>query len=139
MNIEALRVSIEKIAVFSFSRSGGPGGQNVNKVNTKSTIRVDLTVLDGINEEERHRLKEKIASRLVDDCVLQLQVQDERSQLLNREIALKRVLEIIIKGLHRDKPRKATKPTKASKEKRLAGKKLSSLHKRNRRSPINGD
>ena len=139
MNSELLHASIQTIAVFSFSRSGGPGGQNVNKVNSKSTIRIDLTLLEGITEEERLRLLSKLSSRLVDTSVLQIQVQDERSQLLNRGIALERAFTVILNGLHRDRPRKATKPTKASKERRLTSKRLSSLNKRNRTKPPQGD
>jgi ribosome-associated protein len=119
-----------------FSRSSGPGGQNVNKVNSRTQLRISLTELEGISEEERSRLLNKLQSRLIDGGVLQVTVQDERSQLLNRELAIDRAMALIVKSLHRPKARRKTKPTKASIERRLTAKKSTSIHKSNRSKPL---
>jgi ribosome-associated protein len=132
---QELRAAVEAAVVFDFARSGGPGGQNVNKVNSRVLLRIDLTELKGITEEERSWLLGKLQSRLVDG-VLQITVQDERSQLLNKEIAIERAMTIILEGLHKPKVRRKTKPTKASKERRLTAKKSTSIHKVNRSKPL---
>jgi ribosome-associated protein len=95
-----------------------------------------LTELKGITEEDRSWLLTKLQPRLVDGVVLQVTVQDERSQLLNKEIAIERALTIIVEGLHKPKVRRKTKPTKASKERRLTAKKSTSVHKSNRSKPL---
>ncbi len=132
MDAQAVRRWIEVNGEISFSRSSGPGGQNVNKVNTKSLLRISVAALEGITEDERQRLLVKLAGKLTSEGDLLVQVQDERSQLLNRELAVERILQTIAEGLHRDKPRRKTKPTKASKERRLTAKKAASSHRRNR-------
>ena len=147
MDSTVVRTWLETKATLSFSRSSGPGGQNVNKVNSKSTLRVDLALIEGVTESERRRLLDKLGSRLVGGSTgpsgeaqpgteLLIQVQDERSQLLNRGLAVERALAIIIKALHRDKPRRATKPSRASQERRVASKKVAGVHKKNRTKPI---
>ncbi|MEI6874274.1 MAG: alternative ribosome rescue aminoacyl-tRNA hydrolase ArfB [Spirochaetota bacterium] len=132
---ESLRTAVEAATSFDFARSGGPGGQNVNKVNSRVYLRIDLATLKGITEADRSWLLAKLESRLIDG-VLQITVQDERSQLLNKEIAIERALTIIVEGLHRPKVRRKTKPTKASKERRLTAKKSTSIHKANRSRPL---
>ena len=132
MDVQAVRQWIEDHGEVSFSRSSGPGGQNVNKVSTKALLRISLRDLEGVSEEERFRLFQKLQGKLTAEGDLQVQVQDERSQLLNREIAVERILQTLAEALHRDKPRRKTKPTKASKERRLTAKKMTSSHKRNR-------
>jgi len=133
MDHDTVRAWIAAHGIETFSRSSGPGGQNVNKVSTKVLLRVPLTDLEGISEGERARLFERLGSRLSAEGELLIQVQDERSQLLNRELASQRALEVLAQALHRDKPRRATKPTRASKERRLTAKKAASATKRNRR------
>jgi len=132
MDLEAIRKWIETNGQESFSRSSGPGGQNVNKTSTKALLRVSIAELGGVSEEERFRLFAKLRGKLTADGDLQVQAQDERSQLMNRELAVDRILETITAALHREKPRRKTKPTKASKERRLTAKKLTSTTKRNR-------
>lgn len=132
MDLAAVRQWIQDHGEFSFSRSSGPGGQHVNKTSTKALLRIFLPALEGVTEEERLRLFQKLQGRLTTEGFLQVQVQDERSQSLNRELSVERIVQTIVEGLHRDKPRRKTKPTKASKERRLTAKKLTSATKRNR-------
>jgi len=122
MDANAIRTWIEVHGEEVFSRSSGPGGQHVNKTSTRVQLSIDTTLLPGITEDERARLPTR----------MQVAVQDERSQLTNREIAVERMLERIVLALHREKPRRKTKPTKASKERRLTAKKATSSNKRNR-------
>jgi len=133
MNVSTVRRWIEVNGIETFSRSSGPGGQNVNKVSTKALLRVSVAALEGVTDEERARLLVKLGTKLTTDGDLIVQVQDERSQLLNRELAVERVLRILEIALHRPKPRHKTKPTKASKERRLTAKKATSQILRNRR------
>lgn len=122
MDSEAIKTWIETHGEEVFSRSSGPGGQHVNKTSTRVQLSVDTALLEGVSEDERARLPGR----------MQVVVQDERSQLTNRQIAVERMLERIAKALHREKPRRKTKPTKASKERRLTAKKITSSNKRNR-------
>lgn len=135
----ALEESISRLSDFGFSRSGGPGGQNVNKVSTKVLISVPLLSLGGLSEDEKVYLAQRLKRRLNEDGRLVFQVQDTRSQLQNRELALARALEIIEEGLKRDKPRKATKPSRSSQEKRLESKRAAGAVKRGRSRPDSGD
>lgn len=146
MDPNAVQLWLENKASFTFSRSSGPGGQNVNKVNSKSTLRVDLALIEGVSDSERLRLLEKLGLRLVGGSTapdgssipgteLLIQVQDERSQLLNRGLAIERALAIIVKALYREKARRATKPSRASQERRVASKKAAGVHKKNRGRP----
>jgi len=139
MNIILLRESIKYSAVFAFSRSGGPGGQNVNKVNTKVEARVVLSELLGLSEPELHRVRSMLANRLLDGDVLQVVSSEERSQATNRERALSRIEALIIAAARIPKHRKATKPTRSSIEKRLQSKHGLSKVKRIRTNKPNSD
>ena len=107
-------------------------GQNLNKLNTKVHLVLPVTAIGGITEEERNRLREKLSSILNKDNCLFLDVDDERYQERNREIALARLENRIVQALFIPKKRKPTKPTKASKERKLKLKKIRSEVKKNR-------
>jgi len=122
MDPTAIKSWIEAHGEEVFSRSSGPGGQHVNKTSTRVQLSIDTALLEGVSDDERLRLPAR----------MMVVVQDERSQLTNREIAVERMVERITKALHREKPRRKTKPTKASKERRLTAKKITSSNKQNR-------
>lgn len=133
MDKELLHKSIAEKTYLSFSRSGGHGGQNVNKVNTKVHASVAISALDGLSEGELALVKQRLSHTINKDGCIVISVQEERIQERNREIALSRLEQKICTAAKFRKQRHPTKPTKASKEKRLFSKKLHSLSKRNRR------
>ncbi len=135
MNLGLLRASLERAARFDFARSSGPGGQNVNKTSTKAIARVSVEDLEGLSEAERDRVRSRLAGRLTVEGELVVYAQDERSQVLNRSAALARLEALIVKAAHRPKERRPTSPTRASRERRLAGKKARSEVKRGRGRP----
>ena len=132
MNKTELHDSIIKNSQITFARSGGKGGQNVNKVNTKVCLQLPLSVLGGITEEERERIRTKLGTIINSEDCLYLNVDDERYQEVNRKLALDRIENRIIQALVVPKKRKPTKPTKASKERKLKLKKIRSEVKKNR-------
>lgn len=119
---------------FTASKSGGPGGQNVNKVNSKITLRFDVQNSESLSEEEKEKISEKLANRISTDGVLIITAQSKRTQLQNKEAAIEKFNQLMGKTFARKKKRKATKPTKASKEKRLKSKKMHSEKKKMRQS-----
>ena len=121
---------------FTTSRSSGPGGQNVNKVNTKVTLKFDITHSQVLTEEEKHILSSKLASRLTNDGILILSSQDKRSQLQNKEEVVRKLDKLLAKALEKKKTRKATKPSKGAVQNRIKKKKQHSEKKKWRQKPM---
>ena len=116
------------------TRSSGAGGQHVNKTSSRIQLSWDVGASPSLDDAQRERLLRKLASRLTTDGVLTVSVSDTRSQHRNREIAEERLNEVVNAALVVPKKRKATRPTRAAKEKRLDSKKLHSKKKQNRRA-----
>lgn len=118
---------------MDFTRSGGPGGQNVNKVNSKVIARVGFDAIRGLSERERAQARERLASRLTAAGELVVQASEERDQVRNRAVALERLIALVEGAAQLQKRRVPTKPGRGARERRLTAKKVHSATKRLRR------
>lgn len=132
LNKPALK-NIENEFKFSTSRSGGPGGQSVNKVNTKVTLRWDVKNSISIDDEQRLKIMKYLTKVINIDGEVVMTAQTNRSQLQNKEEVISKLETLLTKAFMVRKTRKATRPTKASKLKRLDDKKKQSIKKNLRR------
>ncbi|HOS29616.1 MAG TPA: peptide chain release factor-like protein [Treponemataceae bacterium] len=132
MNRNLIKESLLIHTRLQFSLSGGAGGQNVNKLNTKVHASVPLEKIEGLTPEERHSVSTRLASRINSSNELYVSVKEERTQERNREIAYVRLEALITGAAKIQKKRKKTKPSKSAVEKRLSLKKIASLKKQNR-------
>lgn len=121
--------------VFCASRSSGPGGQNVNKVNTKIELRFDVMNSAVLSEEEKSIILTKLKGKINSDGILIITSQEDRSQLKNKETAISKFYTLVTRTLIPPKPRKHTKPTAASKLRRLTEKKKTGEKKSLRKPP----
>lgn len=120
---------------FKAVRSSGAGGQNVNKVSSKVVLTFDLMVSDALSDEEKVLIQTNIPTRLTSENILILNCDEDRSQLKNKELVVKRFLDLIKKALIIPKPRKATKIPRSVIEKRLKQKQTTSFVKMTRKKP----
>ena len=130
----SLRLPLTELE-FRASRAGGPGGQHVNTSSTRVEIVWDVARSPVLTEDQRARLLARLAPRLDRSGRLRLVAAATRSQWRNREAALARLREVVARALEIPKPRKRTKPTRASKAARLEDKRRRSARKQQRRQP----
>lgn len=120
---------------FIASRSAGPGGQNVNKVNTKVTLRFNVIASTILSDEQRAIVFKKLENKLSKDGLLIITSQDARSQVANKASAIAKFESLIKKAFYVPRVRKKTKPSKASQQKRIKAKKIRGEKKDWRKKP----
>ncbi len=132
---ETIKKQLETEVVFSATRSSGPGGQNVNKVNTQVELRFSVKNSELFSNEEKDRIFLKLKNRINSEGELIVTSQTGRTQLNNKENALEKFFELIEKALTIRKKRLKSTPTAASRLKRLESKKSQALKKQLRKPP----
>jgi ribosome-associated protein len=129
----------ENELIYTASRSGGPGGQHVNKVSSRVTLRFDVAASPSLTDEQKQRIMTRLATRLSKDGVLSIVAQQQRSQAANRNAALARFVALLRAALAPETPRRPTRPAKKAIERRLTEKKRRSRLKQERSSDAWGD
>lgn len=124
---------------FTASRSSGPGGQNVNKVSSRVTLGLDLAACGAFDDEQREKIRQRLATRVTKAGVLQVSAQRERSQARNRELARERLAELLREALSDDPERRPTRVPKGSRRRRLENKRRRSERKQNRSRKWTGE
>jgi ribosome-associated protein len=127
------KAELQKETFYKTSRSGGKGGQNVNKVSSKVELLFSVNDSALFTEEEKQPIIEKLQGRLNKDGYVQVICDEERSQYLNKEKAMERLIILLTRALQKPKIRKLTKPNKKAKAERLENKKIQSVKKENRK------
>jgi ribosome-associated protein len=133
-----IRIPLEEFS-WSFARSGGPGGQNVNKVASKALLRWDFTNSPSVSDEVKGRFRERFPSRLTTEGEVVITSELTRDQGRNREDCLEKLAAMLRTAAARPKVRRATKPSKASKRRRVETKRRQSQRKAGRKSPGNDE
>jgi ribosome-associated protein len=131
-----LRQSVRGASEISFSRSGGPGGQNVNKLNTKVTLRLRISDIAGLSDAELEKARGILANRISSGDEIVISSDEERSQRTNLERAYFRVEALLTAAGRLPKHRRPAKPSKAAREQRLRVKQLQSRKKASRRASL---
>ena len=124
---------------FTFSRSSGPGGQNVNKVNTRATLLFDVACSPSLSDAQRDRILDKLATRISRAGILRVVSQKHRTQKANREAAAERFVELLSEALARERPRRRTRVPAGVRKKRLEDKRRRSRLKTGRSRPVDED
>lgn len=118
---------------WSFARSGGPGGQNVNKVSSKAVLRWHMAASPSVPEDVKAQLRNHHGKRITQEGDLLLTSQLTRDQDRNRQDCLEKLRALILEATFRPKPRKATRPTKGSQRRRVEAKRHKAAHRQARR------
>lgn len=129
----------ENEIMYTASRSGGPGGQHVNKVSSRVTLRFDVAASSSLTDEQKQRIMTRLATRLSKDGVLSIVAQQQRSQAANRNAALARFVALLRAALTPETPRRPTRPAREATERRLSEKKRRSRLKQERSSDASWD
>lgn len=132
-NYHLLREALLKEVTFKTSRSGGKGGQHINKVSSKVELNFNIKASSLFPDDQKMRLLQKLANKINAEGILQVITEEDRSQLVNKQKSMDKLLILLKDALHRPKKRKATRPGKNAVEKRLKAKQLVAIKKISRR------